>query len=258
MIARAAAAALVLAGIVGGVARADRATALAAPATPAQDAAAGEPAHTLALLAVDASSQDLAHALEREFESQLSTMHVRFLPRSRLREQMRKSTQWTEGCVVGACLAEVRAQTGASVVLLAALTGSRTTFGYVITLVRTDTGRVLGQEAGRCDVCTESEATGRALVAAVKAVGAIPAELPDEAAAQSAALEVATGEASRKVAAERRGVRRIGWTLTLLGLAAAGTGAFLYFAGEDHPVHGLAAAAGGGGLAVGGITVLAF
>jgi hypothetical protein len=260
-------AALGLAGAFGGVARADRPavptgpaapTAPAGPTAPTEREDAGGPAHTLAILAVDASSKDLARGFESELESQLGTMSVRVLPRSRLREQMRKSTQWTDGCVVGECLAEVRTQTGVSVVLLGALTGSGTTFGYVITLVRTDTGRVLAQEAGRCDVCTESEATGRALVAAVKVVGAIPAVLPDEAAAQGAAVEVAAGEASRKLAAERRGVRRVGWTLTVLGLAAAGAGAFLYFAGEDRPAHGLAMVAGGGGLAVGGITVLAF
>ena len=68
--------------------------------------------------------------------------------------------KWTEGCVVGACLSEVRAQTGAELVLLAALTGSGTSFGYVVTLVRTDTGRVLAQESDRCDVCTVRRGDG--------------------------------------------------------------------------------------------------
>jgi hypothetical protein len=240
-----------LAVLTGGVAGADR-----APAPGESEAAAG--AHTLAILAVEASSRDVARAFESELESQLGALRVRFLPRARLREQMRGSTQWTEGCVVGTCLAEVRAQTGAGVVLLAALTGSGTTFGYVVTLVRTDTGRVLAQDAARCDVCTESEATGRALAAAVKLVGAIPPQLPDEAAEQGAAVEVAVNASNRKRAADRRGVRRVGWALTIFGLAAAGTGAFLYLAGDDRPAYGLAAAAGGGGLAVGGITVLAF
>ena len=49
---------------------------------------------------------------------------------------MANSTKWTEGCVVGACLREVETQTGADLVLLAALTGAGTSFGYVVTLVR--------------------------------------------------------------------------------------------------------------------------
>ncbi len=254
MIARlAVVASLALAGPAGGIAAAERAP---VPAAGAGEAAGGP--HTLAILAVEASSKDVERGFESELEAQLGALRARFLSRSQLREQMRRSTQWTEGCIVGTCLAEVRAQAGVGVVLLAALTGSGTTFGYVVTLVRTDTGRVLAQESARCDVCTESEATARALAATVKLVGALPAQLPDEAAEQGAAVEVAVNAANRKRAADHRGVRRVGWTLTILGLAAAGTGAFLYLAGDDRPAYGLAVAAGGGGLAVGGITVLAF
>ena len=63
-----------------------------------------------------------------------------------MHEMMANSTKWTEGCVVGSCLHEVKTQTGAELVLLAALTGSGTSFGYVVTLVRTDTGRMLAQD----------------------------------------------------------------------------------------------------------------
>lgn len=214
-------------------------------------------AEGLAILAVDGSPADIARGFESQLEAEL-TPRGGLVPRARLREQLRRSTRWTEGCVVGACLVEVRVQTGAAVVLLAALTGSGTTFGYVITLVRTDTGRVLSQASERCDVCTESEATASALRAAKKLVDAIPDPLPDEAAAQSAAVDVAVNEASRRRAAERRRSRRRAWTLTLAGLAAASAGTVLYLAVDGRPAAGLAAAAAGGGLAVGGLTLLTF
>ena len=38
------------------------------------------------------------------------------------------------------------------------LTGSGTSFGYAVTVVRTDNGRVLAQESSRCDVCMVKEA----------------------------------------------------------------------------------------------------
>jgi hypothetical protein len=216
------------------------------------------PPSALAILAVDASSADVARSFESGLEARLAAARAWFVPRGRLREQLRRSAKWTDGCVVGGCLAEVRAQTGADVVLLASLTGSGTTFGYVITLVRTDTGRVLAQASERCDVCTEAEATAGALGAAVRLVGAIPDRLPDEAAERGAAVEIAVNAVNRERAAERRGVRRVGWALTLVGLAAAGTGAFLYLAGDERPAYGLATAAAGGGLALGGLTVLVF
>jgi hypothetical protein len=231
-------------GLAGGAARAD-------------DGAAG-PRHTLAVLAVEASSGDVARSFEGELEAQLGTMRIRFIPRAQVKEQMRESTKWTDGCVVGTCLAEVRAQTAANVVLLAALTGSRTTFGYVVTLVRTDTGRVLAQESDRCDVCTESEATTSAILAAVKLVNAIPDRFPDHAADAGAAVEIAVNAANRRHEAERRGTRRVGWALTLAGLAAAGAGTLLYLTADGRPEAALAAAAGGGGLAVGGLAILVF
>lgn len=247
MIARLALVAASIIALVGGL----------AGGTASADAPPADPRPRLVILTIETSAEDLARSFERDLEAQLETMRVPFLARARLRAQMRKSTKWTEGCVVGACLTEIRAQTGAGVALLAALTGSGTTFGYVITLVRTDTGRVLDQEAERCDVCTESEAMGSAVLAAVKLVNALPDRLPDEAAEQGAAVEVAVHATERRHAAERQGTRRAGWALTLIGLAAATAGTVLYLTDGDRPAYGLAAA-GGGGLAVGGITVLVF
>lgn len=225
------------------------ASALAKPAPPPVG-------YTIAILDVVGPSNDVARTFESDLESQLGTMHVRLITRSAVRERLRSSTRWSEGCVVGPCLGEVRAQTGAQMVLLAALTGTGTTFGYVVTLVRTDTGRVLAQESDRCDVCTEAEAMGHATLATVKLVNTIPDRLPDEAAEQGAAVDVAVNAVNRRRASERRGFRRVGWALALAGLAVAGGGAAVYLAGGDR--YGLATATAGGGLAIGGLTVLAF
>ena len=92
----------------------------------------------------------------------------------------------------------------------------------------------------------------------MKLVNAVPDQLPDEAAEQGAAVDVAVNAVARRRAAEHRHVRRLGWALALSGLAVAGAGAALYLAGEERPAYGLATAAAGGGLALGGLTVLAF
>jgi hypothetical protein len=53
------------------------------------------------------------------------------------------------------------------------------------------------------------------------------------------------------------GNRGLGIALTVVGLAVAGAGA-AWYALDDHNKLGLATATGGGGLALGGIGVLAF
>ena len=178
---------------------------------------------------------------------------------ARMREMMANSTKWTEGCVVGSCLAEVSAQTGAELVLLAAITGSGTSFGYVVTLVRTDTGRMLAQEAQRCDVCTVNEALASATLAAVKLLTAVPDKLPDEAAEASAAVDVATGKlaAPSRSRAERHN-RKLGIALTLVGVVAAGAGMTLYFSPPIAPPTRSAIAGLGAGTALGGVAVLTF
>lgn len=212
----------------------------------------------VAILDVQGPTPEMARNFERDIESQLDTSHYWLVSRASLRSRLAASTKWAEGCVVGKCLHEVKVQTGAEVVLLAALTGSGTSFGYVVTLARTDTGRVLAQESDRCDVCTMNEAMGAATLASVKLVSSLPDVLPDEAAAQGAAIDLAVGAVQRKLVAEQRHGRRVGLALTLVGLAAAAAGTAAYFLQDERPSYGLAAAAAGGGLTLGGVVVLTF
>ena len=205
---------------------------------------------------VEGVPKDIAAQFQTDLEEQLDSNAYWLAPKARLHELMTNSTKWTEGCVVGKCLQEVRTQTGADLVLLAALTGSGTSFGYIVTLVRTDTGGVLSQEADRCDVCTVSEALTAATLAAVRLVTAAPEKLPDEAAERSAEL-AATKKLQTEAATAKRHGTKLGTLLTVAGVVVAGAGAALYFL-DDHSDYGLAPAALGGGLTLGGVITLTF
>jgi hypothetical protein len=200
---------------------------------------------------------------EKNLEDQLDTNTFWLAPRAIMRERLRNSTKWTEGCVVHHCLQEVKVQTNAQLVILAALTGSGTSFGFVVTVLRTDTGNVVAQETERCDVCTFNETMNAAVLSTIRLLTSIPDKLPDEAAEQAAAVDLAVRNAlapveKKLVAAEKHShAKAVGITLTLLGLAAVGGGAAWYFLDDDNE-NGLITAAGGGGLAAGGLGVLVF
>lgn len=199
---------------------------------------------------------------EENLEEQLDTKTYWLAPREIIHQRMANSTKWTDGCLVHTCLQEVKVQTGADLVILAALTGSGTSFGFVVTVLRTDTGKVVAQEAARCDVCTFKETMTEAVLATIKLLNDVPAKLPDEGAQAGAAVDLAVQNAVQPLekelaAARRHNARKVGMVLTILGLAVAGGGVAWYFL-DDENDRGLATAAGGGGLALGGISVLAF
>jgi len=131
--------------------------------------AEGDPRKIIGILdvRVDGAPPEVGSQLQKELDAQVDSKHVFILSRARLHEMMGSSTRWTEGCIVGPCLAELRRQTRAPIVVVASLTGSSTSFGWVITLVRTDSGHVLSQRAERCDVCTVDEALHNATRAAL-------------------------------------------------------------------------------------------
>lgn len=189
-------------------------------------------------------------------EQQLATSHYTLLTQPKMHEAMASSAKFTEGCVVGACLMDIRAQTSAELVLLVAFNGSGTTYGYVVTLVRTDTGRVLSQHADRCDVCTLTEAMGKATKATLELLDAVPPQLPDETAAQRLALSAAIVPYQRDLAVARRHPKRLGTGLTIAGGVVTIVGVVALISGTTKPA--VAITAGGVGLLVGGVTILAF
>lgn len=204
---------------------------------------------------VEGVPPEIAAQFQQQLEVQLDTKHFWLAPRSRMHEMMQNSTKWTEGCVIGSCLAEVRRQTQAELVLLAALTGSGTSFGYVVTLVRTDTGAVLEQKSERCDVCTVSEALANATLATVGILNNVPDKLPDAEHDQQVQLAQVQAKADVQVAAARHHPHAVATGVLITGLAVAAGGAGVYFASKDA---GVAMAAAGGGIALGGLIALTF
>ncbi|HSR96852.1 MAG TPA: hypothetical protein VLM79_07380 [Kofleriaceae bacterium] len=205
---------------------------------------------------VDGVPDDIRESFQKGIEEKFDAARYRLANHARVKQMMMGSTRWTEGCVVGQCLAEVRTQTGAELVLLAALTGAGTSFGYVVTLVRTDTGRVLRQSTERCDVCTVNEAMSRAMRATVDLLDAVPDKLPDEVAEQTANLDRAVGAVKQEVAARDRRNSRLGIALAVVGLAAAVGGGALY--SHDHETYAAMIMAGGGAALASGVVVLTF
>jgi hypothetical protein len=206
---------------------------------------------------VEGIPEEVKDSFERGLEDQLGTKQYWIATRARMRQLLIRSTRWTEGCLVGACLAEVRARTGAELVVLAALTGAGTSFGYVVTLVRTDTGHIVSQESERCDVCTVSEAMTKATLSTIGLINILPDKLPDEAAEQTSVTDAAAGKIRRELAAHDQHTTRLGLALTGIGLAVAVTGAVLYSL-DSKSDFGVPAAVGGSALAIGGVAVLTF
>lgn len=210
---------------------------------------------------LDVRVEGVPPEIERQFQSdleeQLDSRAYWLAPQQRVREMMSNSTKWTEGCVVGPCLHDIRIQTGAEIVLLASITGSGTSFGYIVTLMRTDTGRLLDQDASRCEVCTVNEVLTSATRAAAKLLTAVPDKLPDEASAASAELALATTKLEAAHSATKRRRRTLGIALTVTGAIVAGAAMSLYFV-LDRPAGALVGAGLGGGLVIGGIATMTF
>lgn len=206
---------------------------------------------------VDGVPDTIKAQFERGLEEQLDTKIYWLSSRAQMRERMKFSTTWTEGCLVGQCLAELRTQTQAELVLLAAFNGSGTSFGHVVTIVRTDNGRVLSQESGRCEVCTVNEAMAEATLATMRLLSAVPDKLPDEAGDHSTAMDLVVTKAKQDIVDSQRSFRRRGIAMTVIGVAIAAGGLAAYVL-LDKPDYALAITGAGGGLLVGGVVVLTF
>jgi hypothetical protein len=206
---------------------------------------------------LDGIPEDAKAEFEKALEDQLDTSTYWLSSRAQMRDRLKFSTKWTEGCVAGSCLAEVKTQTGAELVLLVALSGAGTSFGYVVTLMRTDNGKPLDQEAGRCDVCTAREAMNDATLATLNLLNDVPDKLPDEALERKAAIDLAVGRMVRRVEASERAPRRRAIVVTVVGLALTAVGAAIYFAAEK-PDYALAIGGAGGGVTLTGVALLTF
>ena len=207
----------------------------------------------------DGVPPEIAAQFQKDLDAQMDPKHYWLASHNRVKELMANSTKWTDGCLSGPCLHEVKAQTNADIVLLASLTGSGTSFGSVITLVRTDNGRVLQQKVQRCDVCPLNEALSTATMTAVKLLNEIPEQLPDDLELTRDAVESTKRPLEKRIADLEEAQHHHGTGLTLLisGLAAVGAGIAIYET-QNKSASGLGVAGAGAGLALGGVIVLTF
>ena len=212
----------------------------------------------IGVLQIEAPTPDVANNFETALQAKLDIKRFWIAPRNKMRERLASSTKWVEGCVVGLCLNEAKVQTGAELVITAALTGSGTSFGYAVTVLRTDTGRVLSQRADRCDVCTQAEAMAAATAATTKLLDDIPNQLPDDAAEQGAALDVAVASAQKQLTHLHKNLKASGMVMTGVGLLFVALGTAAYLAQDSRPGYGIAAAGAGGGVALGGVLMMTF
>lgn len=219
----------------------------------------GKKARVVGILDVrlDGIPDDVAADFEKNLESSLDTDAYWLAGRDKMKDRLKFSTRWTEGCIIGDCLHEVKTQTNAELALLVALSGSGTSYGYVITVVRTDNGRVVAQESNRCDVCVVREVMRDVTLATIDLLNKVPDTLPNEAADRSAAIDLAVGKLVHHMHKSEATAKHKAIAVTLVGLVAAAAGAGIYF-GADKPDYALAILGAGGGMALGGLAVLSF
>jgi hypothetical protein len=206
---------------------------------------------------VDGVPDDAKAQFEKGLEEQLDTSTYWLSNRAQMRERLKFSTKWTEGCLVGPCLVEVKTQAQAELVVLVALSGSGTSYGYIITVARTDSGKVVAQDSQRCDVCTPREVMRDATLATINLLNSVPDKLPDEAAEQKGVLDKAVAAGDLRLSSDQKRVKNRGIVVTILGVATAAAGVAVYFLG-DKADYSWAIAGAGGGLAVGGVAMLTF
>jgi hypothetical protein len=201
---------------------------------------------------------DMAGAeLQKELDSQLDTTSYWLPSRQRVKERLAFSTKWSDGCYVGDCLKEVKTQVGADLALLIAISGQGTSFGYVISLMRTDNGTLLMQDAGRCDVCVEQQVVRDVTLATIDLLNKVPDKLPDREGDRAVATELAVGKLVARINTDEHSARKKAIVITVVGLVVAAGGAALYFA-ADKPEYAVGVMGAGGGLTLGGIALLSF
>ena len=214
---------------------------------------ANDPRMVIAVLDVriDGTPPDVGAQFQKALDAQIDPKHFFVAPRSQIHEIMASSTRWTDGCDIGPCLQDLRKQTRASIALLASLTGSGTSFAWVITLARTDSGNVLSQRAERCDVCTVDEALRNATRATIDLLSAVPEPLPDE---HPAPPPPAPDD---KTAAMHHTRVVTGIGMLVAGVVAAAAGTAVYYA-ENHSSVGIGVGGVGAGLLVGSLVTFTF
>jgi hypothetical protein len=206
---------------------------------------------------LDGMSDSAGTELQKELASQLDTTSYWVPSQERVKERLSFSTKWSDGCYVGECLKEVKTQVGADLALLIAISGQGTTFGYVVSLMRTDNGTLLMQDAGRCDVCVEQQVVRDVTLATIELLNKVPDKLPDREADREAATELAVGKLVARIKTDEHAEKKKAIVVTVIGLVVAAGGTAAYFL-ADKPDYSMGLMGAGGGLTLGGIALLSF
>jgi hypothetical protein len=171
-----------------------------------------------------------------------------FQPASRDRmHEMLAQSSWSAACVLGECLAEVRAQTGAGYVVTAGLSASGESYRFVITLIETEKGEVVRQVSDTCPACTVEDLASAATLATIELINNVEPEGPVDDAGRVAVLEHRAH--GHKVAIRRATLLVIG-----AGILTGSTAAYFVHKGRTdvgYPLLGATA-----GLAVSGAVML--
>ena len=194
-------------------------------------------------------SEAAGEKFEQSVEETLADVGFRVVRSGAVQEKLREG-DYVPGCTFGPCMREVNRLTGLRRVLVARVQGVGQSYSVVVSLVETESGQLVSQVAQSCPVCTVEEAISTATLAVVELITA------REAATGPAPANGAAGGGPSdpdRAAAGRR-VRRAGWILLGVGVAAGAVGGTLLATGERDA--GLPLVAGGGAFALSGITSL--
>jgi hypothetical protein len=195
-------------------------------------------------------SEAAGEKFEQSVEETLADVGFRVVRSGTVQEKLREG-DYVPGCTFGPCMREVNRLTGLRRVLVARVQGVGQSYSVVVSLVETDTGQLVSQVAQSCPVCTVEEAISTATLAVVELITAREAAAgpgtPAMGAGGAHPADLPGAKASRRV-------RRAGWLLLGVGVAAGAVGGALLATGERDA--GLSLSSGGGAFAISGISAL--
>jgi hypothetical protein len=159
--------------------------------------------------------------------------------------EMLANTGWSPACLIGPCLAEVRAQTGAEYVVTAGVTGTGQSYRMTISLIETAGGTLVGQVTETCPACTVEDVASSAMLSTIELINGVATVAPKD---DPAPLPANRGRD------HARTLRRT--AVLFLGAALITAAAGYYFLEKDRDDMSYPLLGAAGGLAVSGSVML--
>lgn len=159
--------------------------------------------------------------------------------------EMLANTAWSPACLIGPCLAEVRAQTGAEYVVTAGVTGTGQSYRLTISLIETGGGTLVGQVTETCPACTVEDVASSAMLSTIELINGVSVVAPTD------------GPALISANRGRDHARTLRRTAVLfLGAALLTAASGVYFLEKDRDDMSYPLLGAAGGLAVSGAVML--